>query len=61
MKDAAADECYGQRMMVYKLRLFGASDRIVALQDLSAATDNEALSIVRGMFKGSSPVVTFDP
>jgi hypothetical protein len=47
-------------MTVHQLRLFGANGRIVTVQDLSAATDQEALSVVRGIFKGASAVVSFD-
>ena len=47
-------------MTIYKLRLFGASGKIVAVQRLSAATDKEALSIVRGMFKEGSAAPRFD-
>ena len=44
---------WSMSMPVYKLRLF-------AVQRLSAATDEEALSIVRGMFKEASPAAKFD-
>ena len=48
-------------MTVYKLRLYGTSGKIVAVHRLSAATDKEALSIVRGMFnEARAAVVTFD-
>ena len=53
--------CYGRvGMTIYKLRLFDAGGRIAAVQRLSAATDKEALSIVRVMLKEASAVAKFD-
>jgi hypothetical protein len=47
-------------MAMYTLRSFTSSGRIVAVQRLSAATDEEALSMARDMVKGASAVARFD-
>ncbi|HLJ64429.1 MAG TPA: hypothetical protein VKT70_10005 [Stellaceae bacterium] len=47
-------------MVIYKLRLFDGNGRVVAVQRLSAASDDEALSIIHGMFEKTSVVARFD-
>jgi hypothetical protein len=47
-------------MMMYTLRSFASSGRIVAVQRLSADTDEEALSMARDMVAGASAVARFD-
>jgi len=44
----------------YRLRLFGPTGRIVAVQRLSAGDDREAVAQVQEMIKGASGVSTFD-
>jgi len=43
----------------YKLRLFGGTGKIVAVQRISAPDDEEALSIAHQMIKGA-PIATFE-
>ena len=47
-------------MTIYTLRSFASSGRIAAVRCLSAATDTEAVSIVRSMFKEASAAARFD-
>jgi hypothetical protein len=47
-------------MTIYTLRSFASSGRIVAVQRLSAETDEEALSMARDMVKGASALARFD-
>ena len=47
-------------MTIYTLRSFASSGRIVAVQRLSAETDEEALSMARDMVNGASAVASFD-
>ena len=47
-------------MAIYVLRLYGANGKIAAVRRLSAWTDEEAQSIVRGMFEETSAVARFD-
>jgi len=50
-------QCYWLACMtIYTLRSFASSDRIVAVQRLSAETDAEALSAARDMVTGASAV-----
>ena len=46
--------------MIYTLRSFASSGRIVAVQRLSAKDDKEALEMARDMVKGASAVARFD-
>ncbi len=45
---------------MYTLRSFASSGRILAVNRLSAETDEEALSMVRDLFKGGAAVARFD-
>jgi hypothetical protein len=45
---------------IYTFRSFASSGRIVAVQRLSAETDEEALAMAREMVKGASAVARFD-
>jgi hypothetical protein len=45
---------------IYTFRSFASSGRIVAVQRLSAETDEEALAMAREMVKGTSAVSRFD-
>lgn len=47
-------------MIIYTLRSFASSGRIVAVQRLSAENDEEALSMARNIVKGASAVAGFD-
>ena len=47
-------------MTIYTLRSFAMTGRIVAVQRLSAETDEEALSMARDMVEGASAVARFD-
>jgi hypothetical protein len=47
-------------MAIYTLRSFASSGRIVAVNRSSADTNEEALSIARGMVEGTSAVARFD-
>ena len=47
-------------MTIYTLRSFAMTGRIVAVQRLSAETDEEALSMALGMVDGASVVARFD-
>jgi hypothetical protein len=47
-------------MTMYTLRSFASSGRILAVNRLSAETDEEALSMVRDMVKGASAVARFE-
>ena len=47
-------------MTMYTLRSFDSSGRIVAVQQLSAGDDEEALSMARDIFKGASAVARVD-
>ena len=46
--------------LIYTLRSFAPSGRIVAVQRLSAAADAEALSMARNMVDGAAEVARFD-
>jgi hypothetical protein len=59
LKAGAADKSR-ELMAIYKLRLFGATGKLAAVQRISAASDDEALSIVRRMFEKTSAVARFD-
>jgi hypothetical protein len=45
---------------IYTFRSFASSGRIVAVQRLSAETDEEALAMAREMVKGAPAVARFD-
>jgi hypothetical protein len=45
---------------IYRLRSFGPTGRIVAVQRFSAGDDQEAVAQAREMVKGASGVATFD-
>jgi hypothetical protein len=45
---------------IYTFRSFASSGRIVAVQRLSAETDEEALAMAREMVKGASAAASFD-
>jgi len=47
-------------MTIYRLRSFGPTGRIVAVQQLSAADDKEAVATAREMVRSASGVATFD-
>ena len=47
-------------MMMYTLRSFASSGRILAVSRLSADTDEEALSMAREMVAAASAVASFD-
>ena len=47
-------------MATYRLRSFGPTGRIVAVQRFSAGDDKEAVVAARDMVKGASGVATFD-
>ena len=51
---------WSARMTIYMLRSFASSGRIVAVQRLSAETDQEALSLARDVVDGASAVARFD-
>ena len=54
------DACYRPAMAIYRMRSFGPTGRIVSVHNLSAADDQEALTMAREMVKGASGVATFD-
>jgi hypothetical protein len=45
---------------VYTFRSFASSGRVVAIQRLSAETDEEALAMAREIIKGASAAASFD-
>jgi hypothetical protein len=47
-------------MTIYTRRSFASSGRTLAVQRLSAETDEEALSMARSMANGASAVARFD-
>ena len=47
-------------MTIYRLRSFGPTGRILAVQRFSADDDKEAVAAARDMVKGASGVATFD-
>jgi hypothetical protein len=47
-------------MAIYTLRSFASSGRIIAVQRLSAGTNQEALAMARDMVKEASAVARFD-
>jgi hypothetical protein len=48
------------KMTVYRLRSFGSDRKLIAVQKLSAATDDEAVATAREMVASASAVSAFD-
>lgn len=47
-------------MAVYQFRLFGRNGKIVAVQQISAGSDQEAMSLARDCIKGAAAVAKYE-